>query len=279
MTRKLILRSAAFIFLLATIFSCLPNKSVDEFNVFSNYIQLEGEENMRDLGGLSGHEGRRLLYRKLFRSGALNKLSSADKDSLAVLGIKQVIDLRTPLKYSSAPDNIPESIERFNLTLFKNNYNENLSDKILDKSLNAEAFMLDAYQGIDSLKISSWTKLFKLLENDQPTLWHCSSGKDRAGMTTALVLSSLGVSRAQILSDYLQTNEYLQANNHEQFIKAYGAKNAKLFEPFEGVKRTYLNAFFGAIDEKYGSMENFLVRLDVDIEKMRNNFLSPSPVD
>ena len=37
-------------------------------------------------------------------------------------------------------------------------------------------------------------------------LWHCTEGKDRCGITTALVLELLGVDRTVILEDYLKTN-------------------------------------------------------------------------
>ena len=37
-------------------------------------------------------------------------------------------------------------------------------------------------------------------------LWHCTEGKDRCGITTALVLEALGVDREVIREDYLKTN-------------------------------------------------------------------------
>ena len=46
-------------------------------------------------------------------------------------------------------------------------------------------------------------------ENDYESgsvLWHCSEGKDRCGITAALLLEALGVDRKIILEDYLETN-------------------------------------------------------------------------
>ena len=37
-------------------------------------------------------------------------------------------------------------------------------------------------------------------------LWHCTEGKDRCGLTTALILEVLGVDRKTIMEDYLKTN-------------------------------------------------------------------------
>ena len=37
-------------------------------------------------------------------------------------------------------------------------------------------------------------------------LWHCSEGKDRCGLTAALVLEALEADRETIMADYLHTN-------------------------------------------------------------------------
>jgi protein-tyrosine phosphatase len=38
-----------------------------------------------------------------------------------------------------------------------------------------------------------------------PTLIHCTAGKDRTGLVVAVLLAALGVARAEIVEDYLQT--------------------------------------------------------------------------
>ncbi|UKI49286.1 MAG: tyrosine-protein phosphatase [Clostridium sp.] len=44
-------------------------------------------------------------------------------------------------------------------------------------------------------------------------LWHCSAGKDRAGIATMYVLLALGVEKEEIINNYLKTNEYLIDEN------------------------------------------------------------------
>ena len=41
------------------------------------------------------------------------------------------------------------------------------------------------------------------------TLWHCSLGKDRAGMAAVIVEKILGVSDEDILADYMETNNHM----------------------------------------------------------------------
>jgi protein-tyrosine phosphatase len=39
-------------------------------------------------------------------------------------------------------------------------------------------------------------------------LFHCSAGKDRTGLGAALILTALGVSRAEIIADYVATDHF-----------------------------------------------------------------------
>ena len=41
-------------------------------------------------------------------------------------------------------------------------------------------------------------------------LWHCSEGKDRVGVGTALLLCALGVPREVIRDDFMRSNLYLE---------------------------------------------------------------------
>jgi protein-tyrosine phosphatase len=48
-----------------------------------------------------------------------------------------------------------------------------------------------------------------ILEDERrPLLFHCSAGKDRTGLGAALILTALGVSREDILTDYVATDRF-----------------------------------------------------------------------
>ena len=38
-------------------------------------------------------------------------------------------------------------------------------------------------------------------------LWHCTEGKDRCGLLSAVLLSALGIEYGTIMEDYMLTNE------------------------------------------------------------------------
>ncbi len=53
--------------------------------------------------------------------------------------------------------------------------------------------------------VDAFRRLFEQLGEDKslPLLFHCSAGKDRTGVMTALLLTLLGVDRQTVIDDYL----------------------------------------------------------------------------
>jgi protein-tyrosine phosphatase len=95
-------------------------------------------------------------------------------------------------------------------------------------------------------------------------------------MTSALVLSALGVDSATIVRDFLKSNAYMSIANEAQIAQinaAYGAGVGEKLRPVLGVDVTYIQAFFTAVNRQYGSMSAFLVALGVDTAKMRSLYL------
>jgi len=271
----------AFLIIMSFVSCKKSNEASLEYKIFDTQIKVVGQNNMRDFGGHYGANGKRILYRKLFRSGDLSKLTTSDLDTITKLGIKQVIDLRTTAEISSAPDKLPAGISSVNLPLIASvsgtaNSQSQLMGMIMQGTLSAEQYMLPIYNSIDSLKETNWHKIFSLLQDGTPTIIHCTAGKDRAGMTSALILCSLGVDKETIIGDFMASNQYL-ATYISQVVSGinaqYGAGAGNKLIPLLGVEDTYIYAFFDAINVKYGSMDNFLIKLGVDKARMRSLYL------
>ena len=96
---------------------------------------------------------------------------------------------------------------------------------------------------------SSYRQLMALVldESNWPILIHCNAGKDRTGIATALILEAVGVERDVIMDDYLLTNSVGRSAD-----------------------RAALLAFYARIDQRYGSMDAFLLDLGVDAEARRD---------
>jgi len=65
---------------------------------------LERACNFRDFGGYPARGGRRVRWRRLFRSGVMAQLSAADCASVAGYGVRLVCDLRRPDERATRPN-------------------------------------------------------------------------------------------------------------------------------------------------------------------------------
>lgn len=58
-------------------------------------------------------------------------------------------------------------------------------------------------------------------------MWHCTEGKDRCGLLTAVLLLALYVDRRQIMEDYLVTNEVNEPKAEMYYQKILAAGRTK----------------------------------------------------
>ena len=162
-------------------------------------------QNMRDLGGIRTKDGRTIRPGMLVRSA---QLAAAEDSDLA--GIASIIDLRTIAEREEQPDQpcgreyLPIPIfEKVNEEINGVSHEEKKQQSLIPDMAVLYGILMREYAG------SFRRVMTAVLEHDYSkgaVLWHCSEGKDRCGMTAALVLEALGVDREIILEDYLKTN-------------------------------------------------------------------------
>lgn len=93
-------------------------------------------------------------------------------------------------------------------------------------------------------------------------LWHCTEGKDRCGLLSAVLLLALGVERRIIMEDYMLTNDVnkKKAQRYYQLMLASGnteAEAASIRDIFPA-KEEYLQGAMFAIDKQYANVDTFL---------------------
>lgn len=159
-------------------------------------------QNIRDLGGIRTTDGKTIRRGMLVRSA---QLAQAEEQDLA--GIAAVIDLRTIAEREEMPDRTC-SREYLPLPIFEK-MNEGIShEEGADENLIPDMAVL--YGILMKQYTDSFGRVLRAVMNHDfskgAVLWHCTEGKDRCGVTTALVLEALGVDRETILEDYLKTN-------------------------------------------------------------------------
>jgi len=175
-------------------------------------IPLKGASNLRDLGGWRGHQGQALRHGVLFRSDALHRLTDQDLATLAATGLSTVCDLRGTHEAASSPSRLPPGARAVPLPI-EPRIGASLRDLLANgAATRAETTRLlgVAYLNYATEQLPVYRRLIDLILEDErrPLLFHCSAGKDRTGLGAALILTALGVSRDQILADYVATDRF-----------------------------------------------------------------------
>ena len=259
------------------------------------FIQFEKLANVRDLGGLTDADGRKIRTGKLFRGGNLNGASEADISKLSAM-LELVVDFRTDGEIAEKPDPEIPGAESWHLpilgTLTEGVTREKEADahafmKFMEDPDAAIDYMKKTYEHIPKSAFAS-AQQKKLLQRlceplEKGVLWHCTAGKDRTGGFSLVVEEILGVPREKIVEDYMLTNvgnratvdaliAYFTRNPEVNKEKAVPALHA-MFDANEA----YLRAFYAETERLYGSVNGYLREaLGVDdglIEALRERYL------
>lgn len=267
-----------------------------EYKYAIKRIELEGMPNTRDLGGMPTKDGRHIRYQRLLRSGDLFNATAEGENVLRDrYHLEKVIDLRTAEERSQRPDRVMEGVSYLHLPILEEKTlgitreresDRNVIDQVifgmLDGSVTAESasekYMQNMYASFlqNEFARKQYRRFFEelLQETGGSILWHCTAGKDRAGLAAVLLLHALGVDEELILSDYLKVNEFSRPVVELQgqlAVERTGKEEARIVvEKLFSVEPSYLEAVYGEINRDYGSMEAFLERqMGLDAEKRK----------
>ena len=247
-------------------------------------LPMDGAFNTRELGGYKTTDGKSVKWGVLFRSDKLSDISENDQKYLQSLGIKRIVDFRSEAEKTEDPNIIPEGINYIETPINVDGAMRSKIEAVLKGETNKEikSFLVDANKEF----ITNYTSVYEdflrgLIDEDGPTLFHCTAGKDRAGFAAAITLIALGVSKEDVIEDYMKTNIFTKDKIDEMIDKIklmslYQA-DAEILRPLIGVERIYIETAFKTAEEKYGSLENFIREglniSDEEIQILRNKFV------
>lgn len=242
------------------------------FVLADRHLPMEGGYNFRDLGGFRTKEGRYTKWGKLFRADELSNLKENDLKYLSSIPITSVIDFRAQAEARRFPDKLPPTVQfTYPIAIIPGNLSsEGIQTNLLKKNIDAHMKHMNRMLVSDPNCVRSYRIFFAIVQNhlSAPLIFHCSAGKDRAGMAAALILFALGVDEETVVEDYLTSKIYL-SDKYEAFIAKYPRA-----ESIFTVKRMFLQAGINQIKRDHGTIMNFLTKvLKVDIIKMRRLYL------
>lgn len=273
---------------LCCIFSCkTQHNETPEYgkNETEKAIRIKKVINFRTVGNIKNTEGRTLKQGFFYRSGHLHKLKKSSFDEVQNLGIKEIIDLRNSKEIAQKPDHLPSEIKYKNYSAFEDQGDQlDQAKKLVLKGkvngADADKRMIDFYreyvtENPETIK----TIITEILESNEPVLYHCTAGKDRTGITTALILTILKFDKETIYNEYLLSNNFrkdlvqkrLRLANSLHFM--YPKMDVQVLEKLSWVEKRYLDAAFGEINKKYGSMDAYIQQALGISESKRNEYI------
>lgn len=219
-------------------------------------VTCEGAFNIRDLGGYETADGATLRWQTLYRADGLHRIPAEALDSIAHLGWRTVVDLRTSGEVETGAF-LGGGPEVVHLPMIHSTW-----EVPEEAEIEPVAFLSAQYLRMLEEGAGAVATAFTLLSSSErlPAVFHCSAGKDRTGVLAALLLAALGVSDDVIADDYQRSSlamehlmAWLRAARPEAREEMARQPKAFLSCPPEA-----MTAFLGLVREHHGSVEGYL---------------------
>jgi protein-tyrosine phosphatase len=188
---------------------------------------VEGAINLRDFGGYPTEHGRRMRHGLLFRSGTTHGISREGLTQLAeYLGIRTVFDLRTEHERERGLS----PFEDYGIRVLHEPLDPGMgvnpgapTAELLGGLARGELDWLELYWSLIQYNGPRFARILETLAQPGmlPALIHCTGGRDRTGVTVALVQAALGVSESDIAEDYSLSGALLERAPASEFERLF----------------------------------------------------------
>jgi len=201
-------------------------------------------------------QGRGTPLKNLYRSDHLGALDAHDAGQILALGITRVLDFRGIEERTAAVCRLP------GVTVHSLPIEPTIVQKLQAlvaaggplAAADVSAHMQDTYRGFVRHSSARFAEFFAhLLASGEPTVFHCTAGKDRTGFAAALLLKAVGASDEEVMRDYLLTNDRVQL----PAVSRMGLPREAM-EVLWRVQPGFLEAAFEEARATYGSIDAYL---------------------
>lgn len=212
-------------------------------------IRIPGVNNLRDVGGIPVGASR-VRASVLLRSGQLARLTT---EGQAMLGerVRRVVDLRDDAEVRSEPSALT-SVPTTRVPLFLGSVGS-----FFEQDMDLAAM----YRHLVDESAERLVEAVRVIAAGEPTLVHCTVGKDRTGVTVALALSAVGADRDAVVADYALTASQLSEQRNRkvvQYLRANLPDARNAIQLATESPAPVMAALLEEIDERYGSAAEYL---------------------
>ena len=222
-------------------------------------LPLDGLFNARELGGYPVPGGM-TKYGVFVRSEIPLFLTKGDIEVLKNYGITADIDLRGDVEAERMKDVLMDEpwLEYARISLFDNRLVLGMKDSAGD--LPGDFAWGKYYIGMAESS-RDWIKavLEKLEKTGGAALFHCTTGKDRTGIITAMLLGLCGVSESDIVADYCVSQVYLEPvyPRLEKLMPPIPGRGG-VDRSFMGTLPESMSQLLGYLNESFGGVRGYL---------------------
>ena len=269
------------------------------------FLPVKGIVNARDLGGYTMLDGRIVQSGRLLRAAHLADATDEDIRNLERLPVTAIIDFRKEqekvgkvdrevpgARYTSLPvdpsGNAMATATEEEKKKFSGQKKFDVKKVIVFAAFNkkAQAVAQEMYPTLlfDPDCQQQFARFFRLvLETENgAVLFHCTQGKDRTGIASALLLAALGADRETIVADFDATNRVYEKDvrKYSRRVKFWGGKEEEVgvVKAFLGCNTENFIKALDRIDQEFGSLQAYLKGpiglTDADIQTLRERYLA-----
>jgi hypothetical protein len=230
---------------------------------------FEGCFNFRDIGGYETADGQRVRWGRYFRAGRQDRMTERDLEKVREMEIATQIDLRRPDEAAEQGRGPLEALgaDYHNIAVIPEGGSDELSRLVGDSGISGKRYLGYLEFGPDS-----WLRMFDLFATarSQPILIHCTAGKDRTGVSTAFLLSVLGVDRAVIEADYILTNRDVprQVDFLETAVGLPPGMDRQAMMHAAGVPEEAMSDFLDGLEARWGGPIEYLRSIGISDDMM-----------
>ena len=226
----------------------------------------EQKRNSRDLSTLQRSDGKRLKENLFFRSGSLYSSRKSELKFWDKVHLKTIIDLRTPGEIAKKPDPELQGVANVLCPILTEETLGITHERGL-KAYKEPPHMPFLYAQLVTLKhsLEELSKALRIImdpNREGAILWHCTAGKDRCGILTAILLKILGYDEEVIFRDYTHSERVTKpkGRRYRWLIRylLWRKKTAQAVYEAMLARPEYLRSAFNAIEKAFGSFEAFV---------------------
>jgi protein-tyrosine phosphatase len=233
-------------------------------------IDVEGVNNLRDVGGMPAAGGR-VRSGVLLRSGQLSTATPRGADALSEL-VSHIVDLRDGEEVAAEPTEIAGP-DTTHLPLFLGS---------VRSFFEADTSLDDLYLHLLEESGERLVAAVRIIAAGQPTLIHCTVGKDRTGVTVALALAAVDADREAIIADYALTESQLPPERSQRIAAYLRSQHPEAVHAVALATQSpapVMRRLLERVDERWGSAADYLRAnglTDAELDALRAALVEPA---